>query len=153
MTATVHALVGASIASKLTDPTISLPIIFVSHFLLDKIPHWDPLTNKASKSFDRIIIEIVIDYLVGYTLVILFYGILFPSPTLPYLLLAAFISQLPDTLEGPYILTRKHFPFFYQIYQVQHWFHDVLYNARLGVPWGVVTQVVVAAIFLFWGLT
>lgn len=153
MTATVHALVGASIASKVGNPALALPIIFASHFFLDKIPHWDPLTNKATKPFDRIMVEIVMDYIIGYALVILIYGVLFPTPALPYLLLAAFISQLPDTLEGPYILTKKHFPVFYQIYQVQHWFHDVLFNARMNAPWGVVTQAVTAAIFVLWSLT
>lgn len=149
MTATVHGLVGASIATMIPNPVIAFPIIFLSHFLLDKIPHWDPLTNKANKTFPRILSEIGVDYITSYLLVILFFGVFFQSQNLPYLLLAAFISQLPDTLEGPYILTKKHFPVFYQLYQVQHWFHDVWFNARLKAPWGIVTQVVVATIFLY----
>lgn len=149
MTATVHALVGASIATMIPNPEVALPLVFISHFLLDKIPHWDPLTNKANKSYRRILTEIGFDYVISYALVILIFGVLFQSQNLPYLLLAAFISQLPDTLEGPYILTKKHFPVFYQLYQVQHWFHDVWFNARLKAPWGVITQVVVAIAFLY----
>ncbi len=150
MTATVHALVGASIATMIPNPVVALPIIFISHFLLDKIPHWDPLTNKANKTFNRILTEIGLDYLVSYLLVIVIFGAIFHNQNLPYLLVAAFVSQLPDTLEGPYILTKKHFPVFYQLYQVQHWFHDVWFNARLKAPWGVVTQVVVAILFIVW---
>lgn len=150
MTATAHALVGASIATMIPNPAIALPLVFLSHFLLDKIPHWDPLTNKLNKTFPRILTEIGFDYVISYVLVILIFGVLFQSQNLPYLLLAAFISQLPDTLEAPYILTKKHFPVFYQLYQVQHWFHDVLFNARLKAPWGIVTQVVVATLFIIW---
>lgn len=144
MTATVHALVGAAIATKIGNPALALPLCLLSHFILDKIPHWDPLTNKTTKSFPRILKEISADYLIGYVLVMLIFGFS------PYLLLAAFVSQLPDTLEAPYILTKKHFPIFYQFYQVQHWSHDVWFNARLNAPWGIVTQVVTVVIFLLW---
>lgn len=39
MTATNHALSGAAIGLAITQPLIALPLAFVSHFVLDAIPH------------------------------------------------------------------------------------------------------------------
>lgn len=39
MTATNHALSGALIGAVVTQPVLALPLAFVSHFVLDAIPH------------------------------------------------------------------------------------------------------------------
>lgn len=150
MTATVHALVGASIASHIPIPGLAIVIAFISHFLLDKVPHWDAMTNKATKTKQRILVEVIIDYILGYALIVLLAPIFWPETSITYMWVVAFFSQLPDTLEAPYILTKQKIILSYQVYQVQHWFHDVGFNARMNAPWGVITQVVTVAIFLLW---
>lgn len=42
MTATNHALTGAAIALAVKRPELALPLAFVSHFVLDAIPHYGP---------------------------------------------------------------------------------------------------------------
>ena len=42
MTATNHALTGAAIALSVKSPVLAIPLAFVSHFLLDAIPHYNP---------------------------------------------------------------------------------------------------------------
>jgi hypothetical protein len=41
MLSIAHGSTGALIASKIPNPFISFPIILASHFLEDRIPHWD----------------------------------------------------------------------------------------------------------------
>ncbi|MBI2012734.1 hypothetical protein HYS90_02270, partial [Candidatus Curtissbacteria bacterium] len=50
MTATAHALIGASIAAKITNPYLGIPLAIISHFVADLIPHWDAGTNHREKS-------------------------------------------------------------------------------------------------------
>lgn len=52
MTATNHAITGAVIGLLVQDPYVALPAAFVSHFVCDAIPHFDPAgdNNKWLKS-------------------------------------------------------------------------------------------------------
>jgi len=47
---TPHVVVGAAIATKIANPFISLPLAFASHFLLEKVPHWNPHLNTEKKN-------------------------------------------------------------------------------------------------------
>ena len=51
MLETPHVAVAAAIAYKIPDPTISLPLVFVSHFVFDMYPHWNPLIHKEKKLY------------------------------------------------------------------------------------------------------
>lgn len=147
MTATGHALVGASIASLVPNPAISLPLAILSHFLGDKLPHWDVMTDKG-KSKRQIFFQATLDVLVGFLLVgIIFIGY-WHSPNPVVILLGAFAAQLPDWLELPYFLFGKNFPVAYQNYKIQKWVHDAWFDSRLPAPWGVVTQTVIVLLFL-----
>lgn len=48
MTATNHALTGALIGFSISDPWIALPLAFISHFILDVIPHYGSNQNSNS---------------------------------------------------------------------------------------------------------
>ena len=152
MTATAHALIGASIARIVPDPVIGLPLALFSHFICDKVPHWDPMTTAKEKSRRLILYQTVADVLVGYFLVFLFFFVFTQSANPTYILLSAFVAQLPDWLEIPYVFLDSKTPPFYQNYKFQKWLHDVGFNARMRAPWGVVTQLVVIALFLIWAL-
>lgn len=152
MTATGHALVGAAIATQITNPYLGLPLAFVSHFLGDKLPHWDPMTDKG-KNQERIIKETVFDVLVGYFLVTVIFIYFFHAQNPTYIFLSSFVAQLPDWMEFPYAVFKLKIPFVYDNYRIQKWVHDVWFDARMKAPWGVVTQVVVVAIFILWAST
>lgn len=50
MTAPNHALTGALIGLTITNPALALPVAFLSHFVCDAIPHYDPpVTDKAER--------------------------------------------------------------------------------------------------------
>ena len=59
MTATNHALSGALIGLVITQPAVALPLAFVSHFVLDALPHigLDEFGGhlKARKKFHKIL--------------------------------------------------------------------------------------------------
>ena len=46
MTATNHTLTGVVIGSVVASPYLALPIAFVSHFVLDWLPHYDSKDNN-----------------------------------------------------------------------------------------------------------
>lgn len=53
MLETPHVSVGIAIASKVGNPFLSVPIAFASHFVLDKIPHWNPHFYTETKKEGR----------------------------------------------------------------------------------------------------
>lgn len=152
MTATAHALIGASIAKAIPDPVIGLPISLLSHFICDKIPHWDAMTTAKEKSRRFVLYETIADVVIGYALVIFIFFVWTQTPNPTYLLLSAAAAQLPDWLEIPYVFLHSKMPPFYQIYLFQKWLHDIWFNARLKTPWGVVTQLTIVMLFLIWSL-
>ncbi len=96
MLETPHALVGMVIAATIPNPWVSLPLCFLSHFVVDMLPHWnwEPDTRPLSLLgivFDLILLEILIGYLA------------FRSPLQPNLAGGAFFAILPDLVEAPHI--------------------------------------------------
>jgi len=148
MTASGHAVVGAAIATLISNPVVSLPVALVSHFVCDKVPHWDVMTDK-NKTKTQILFQSTLDVLLGFALVglIFIYFLQVSNPTI--VLLGAFAAQLPDWLELPYFVFGKHYPVFYENYRIQKWVHDIWFDSRLKAPWGIVTQIVVAAVFIW----
>lgn len=56
MTATNHALAGATLGLLVQNPLVALPVAFLSHFVLDAIPHYGPGRNNiGDKSFARML--------------------------------------------------------------------------------------------------
>ncbi len=145
MTATAHALIGASLAAKITNPIIGIPLAVFSHFAADLIPHWDAGTNHKKKTQRRYVMEAAADVLLGFALVFL----LFRNTANPtYLWTMVISAQLPDWIESPSSILGFHIPPF-------SWMDWVGHNlqSRMQLPWGLVTQIVTVAVFLIWGLS
>lgn len=53
MTAPNHALTGAVIGLSISNPFVALPLAFLSHFVCDLIPHYDPPTVGAKRLDSR----------------------------------------------------------------------------------------------------
>jgi hypothetical protein len=103
-----HAVVGATIASKIPNPLIAYPLVIVSHFLLDFfIPHWNPRLyteyhkkGALSKTTKRIIF---IDGFFGLLLTTLIAFLKLPNLNQTfYVLLGAAFGVLPDAIEIPH---------------------------------------------------
>lgn len=153
MTSTAHTLVGGAIAQAIPNPYIALPLIVMSHFLMDCIPHWDMGTNWRSRSKKLTGALAIAETLTGITIAYILYQGKVESP---FLLFAIIASILPDWLETPwYILfahQNKHVPskhaslferLAFGIYRLENLFH-----AKAQFPLGVLTQIATVAFFL-----
>lgn len=94
MTTIPHVITGAAIGSLSPNLTVAITGGFFSHFVLDFIPHWDPLFNKRypnrfKKSKLLFYFLLVVD--LGVSVVILI--LVFPYPNL---FLGAIAGTLPD---------------------------------------------------------
>lgn len=101
-----HALTGAFLATKLSNPVLAVPLILLSHYAFDAVPHWDVGTglSKGTKSPQSAIKHEVIDLALAGILVLVY----FPTPYLGLLsfilspaIYGATIGLLPDFLEAP----------------------------------------------------
>lgn len=140
MTATAHALIGASIATSVTNPILGIPLAIASHFLADLIPHWDAGTNHRQKTMTRIKIEAVFDVLLGFGLSYIIFRNFVDTKYLFTMIIAA---QLPDWLEAPSWM----FGFKVPPFSWMDWLGHKI-QARMQLPWGLVTQVVVILIMM-----
>ncbi|MEK7061040.1 MAG: hypothetical protein AAB954_00060 [Patescibacteria group bacterium] len=110
MLETPHALLGAAIAVKLGNPALSIPLAFASHFILERVPHWNPHlnaeTDKYGKPTKNSTIIVVIDSSLA---LILGSAIAFSQPNtlmIINVLLSSFAAVLPDLIEAPYFFLR-----------------------------------------------
>lgn len=141
MLALSHALTGAVIASKTTNPALGYALAVISHPLLDLIPHWDFNTrcNGHRKVTTTLLLSLT-DAVLGFTLGFF----LFKSQVDPQVLFTTmFLSQLPDWLESPYHLLNWKFPPFIWVKRFQHFCHW-----KLAFPWGFITQLAYLALIL-----
>jgi len=119
MTLTTHAVIGSAIASIIPlHPVIGFCAGFLSHFLLDSIPHWDyPLRSESinpskggTLTFDK---DVIIDLSrIGFDigLGIAFSIAFFISDTPLFLILVGSCSGiLPDALQFVYSRYPKSF--------------------------------------------
>lgn len=140
MTATAHALIGASIAAKISNPVIGIPLAILSHFIADLVPHWDAGTNHRKKSSMRLKMEAAADVLLSMALTVLFFwGRVEPI----YLFTMVFAAQLPDWLEAPSWMFGLKIPPFSWLDYLGH-----KLQSRMQLPWGLVTQIVTVGIIL-----
>ena len=153
MTLTAHSVMAAAVVSKISNPALGLPLVLLSHFVVDKIPHWDVMTNK-NKTKTQIIFGTILDIIWGFLAAILTIFFVSKGGINPiYFFTAVVLSQLPDLYEAPHLIFNWNFPGSKLDYQFQKWVHDVGFDARLRAPWGIVTQIINCALFIYWGLT
>lgn len=104
-----HAVTGAFIATKIGNPAIAVPIIILSHYLEDAVPHWDAGTGLGSgKKTAKVAFKHgVIDLVIAGIMVLIYFPLssFNPSTLLTHLgdvqIWGAFLGLLPDFLEAP----------------------------------------------------
>ncbi|OGM24544.1 hypothetical protein A3D00_04845 [Candidatus Woesebacteria bacterium RIFCSPHIGHO2_02_FULL_38_9] len=112
MLETPHVVVGAAIATKIGNPFLAIPLAFGSHFLLERVPHWNPHLNTELKKYGKPTKQstmlVIVDVILSLT-----FGLSIASKVLPDLghaatvVAACFFSVLPDIMEGPYYFLNK----------------------------------------------
>lgn len=148
---TPHVVVGAAIAAKIGNPLLAIPLAFGSHFILEKVPHWNPHLNTEMKKYGKITKKstyiVIVDVIAS-----LASGLYIASRTLPdtnhflYVLIAAFVAVLPDVIEGPYFFLNMKNEF------IKKWiaFQKSIQVDTQIIP-GLATQVI-TVITTFWWL-
>lgn len=149
MLETPHVALGMAIAVKIGNPYLAIPIAFTSHFLLDKVPHWNPhfYTEKQKggrpSSFSTAIA--IADELVAIALTLFVAYTFLPNTTMSMLILiCSFMSVLSDQIKFPY--------FFFNVNGlIKKWvLWERTIQVEIGPFWGMVTQLITLAASLFW---
>ena len=143
-----HTIVGATIATKIPNPLISLPLAFFSHFLLDLIPHWNPSLYSETKKFGKptqkstqfVILDIILSLGAGFFIA----SRALPNTTWAIIIvLTCFASVVADVIEGFYFFLGIRTKFLENLIEFQH-----RYQRRVPVVPGIVVQIVIILLFL-----
>jgi hypothetical protein len=118
MLETPHVVVGAAIAARVVNPLLAIPLAFISHFVLDRVPHWNPHISTEKRLYGHITKKSVA-VIVGDAGLALAVGTVIATttaftPGMPITIeyfdwskfaltmACCFASVLPDLLEAPY---------------------------------------------------
>lgn len=150
MLETSHVIVGATIATKVVNPILSLPLAFGSHFVLDRTPHWNPHLNTELKKHGNVTKNTTKIVALDVALA-LASGTFIASQALPdtnrffIIMFASFLSVLPDVVEGPYFFLRM------KGKKIERWIKfqkSIQYDIPI-IP-GLLTQVLTIATCFYW---
>ncbi len=142
MTASNHVVTGALIAAVVPIGAVALPLAFISHFLLDMLPHYGHETDDRywlTPAYTRVLIaDGILTAAMAAALFIL-------QPTNWFLLLlAGVVALIPDILWIPYYIHDRKFPESKQ----RNPFDDILKKIQWGErPWGIYVEIVWFALF------
>lgn len=150
MLETPHVIVGAAIAAKVGSPYLAIPLAFMSHFVLDRIPHWNPHFYTESKKYGKPKMQSVVMAIVD-ELVALGSGLLIAYQFMPdYKMVATviaccFFSVLSDQIKLPY--------FFLNIKKglLEKWVNfERSIQIEVKPFWGITTQILTILASLYW---
>lgn len=155
-----HTMAAIAIATVVKQPELALPLAFLSHFVLDFIPHWDPSalvaileakpgTGRYSAKVPVKVGRDVLLFILTDFLLALFLGLLFVWRALPDTVLAAtiffacFLANLADGFSLPLLFGKRwRWVLFFRR------FHRGTHIKRLSLFWGLLAQAAVIAIGL-----
>lgn len=140
MLSIAHGATGALIASKIPNPFISIPLVLLSHYLEDRVPHWDVgqgLTKNRKSKKAAFLQELFFDF--PLSVVFVYFVFQFGHPLDWHIWLGWFVALLPDFLEFPFLfLDMKFFPIT-QLARLHAWVHRSTPNKL----WGMLPQILV----------
>ena len=150
MLETPHVIVAAALAYKVGNPALALPLALGSHFVLEKVPHWNPHLNTEKKKYGHLTSQtkriIFIDSFIA-----LITGFYIASLTLPNLeqaiviVFACLFSILPDLLEAPYFF----WDYKNKSIKKLHKFQKSIQNDTTPLP-GLFTQILTILAAILW---
>jgi hypothetical protein len=150
MLETPHVIVGAAIASKIPNPYIAIPMAFLSHFVLEKVPHWNPHLNSETEKFGKPT-SLTTKIVIIDSCLSLISGLFIASRALPNsghaltIIFASFFAALPDLIEAPYFFLNIKNKF------IKNW---IILQKSLqedaGIVVGLLTQVVTVIAAIYW---
>ncbi len=134
MLSIAHGTAGALIALKINSPFLSIPLILASHYLEDRVPHWDIGQGLSSWKKTRkaaFLQELFFDFPLSILLVYLIFQIGHPFDWRIWL--GWFVGLLPDFLEFPYLFLDMKFTPIRQLAAFHSWVHRSTPDKLLGL--------------------
>ena len=154
-----HILIGAAITTAVPNPLLGLLFAFLSHFLLDRIPHWEysiePLKEIKTKGMRYgmpILRRVMLDGTAGFILVIFAVAIHRGENSFFLALWGGFFGILADGLTMLFFLRKNNGLFsralkiFYALHQKIH------FDKKTGPPAlriGLATQAIASLVALY----
>lgn len=148
MTLTTHATLGAVIGRATGNPLLAFVFGFISHFLIDMIPHGDTGTSDNFRIYKRRRKRAVAYVMVDAVVALFFVLVLSNTKDIDSMRTFSWGiagGVLPDFLVGLYELTKS--PFLRWTYRLHFFFHDFFVKRRGDVPlfYSLMAQVVLIA--------
>jgi len=156
MILTTHSIVGAGVASLVTtNPILGFFVGFLSHYVLDAIPHWDYKLLSYEKSEDGKTENLYIGKNFYYDLLRIFRDIAFGLlitllflwdknfSSFPLLFSGAIGGIMPDALQLVYLKYKKQ-PLVL-LHKIHNYFHTKINWKNKPLP-GLLTQIIVILI-------
>lgn len=146
---TPHVVVAAAIATKVANPALAIPLALGSHFILEKVPHWNPHWNTEKKKFGKVTNQTIILVLIDAGIALMA-GTYIASLALPNyglaitVLFASLAGVLPDLIEAPYFFFDKRSKF------IDKW---ILFQKSIQVDTGVIPGLITQTLTIiaaFW---
>lgn len=146
MLLSVHATVGAIIGESVDTPLLAFIFAFISHFLLDLIPHGDKELIKAYRNNFK---NRGMLYLIYFDLLTtpVFLGILFLLGHLTYsttVLWGIIGGVLPDILVAVHEISDK---FFSRTHKFHDWTHEK-FKWSIPLKFGIIVQIIIIYLIL-----
>lgn len=136
-----HILVGAAVAASTQNPLLGLLFAFLSHFILDRIPHWEysvePLRNIPAKGIlyaAPILRRVALDITAGFVVLIVAVAISTNDISFTAWAFGGFFGILPDGLSFLLFIRRKNgrwgiiLKAFYLLHRKMH------FDKKMGLP-------------------
>lgn len=143
MVLTCHLLTGAAIASRISNPILTLPLAFLSHYLLDLLPHKDySITNIKEKRWNKAFFDfskVFLDIFLGILLISLF------SENAPIIFIGALSAIVPDGITFMAILfpQNKLWIQHQKLHKVLNSIGDAEANKKIPYLWGFFSQITI----------
>jgi hypothetical protein len=146
MLISVHAVVGAIIGENVNKPLIAFVLAFISHFLLDLIPHGDKELIKAYRNDFK---NKAMLYLIYFDLITtpILLGLLFYTHEITYsepVLWGIIGGVLPDILVGIHEIFDKYFT---RTHKFHNWTHERL-KWSIPLKFGIIVQIIIIYLIL-----
>ncbi len=139
MLSIAHGPTGALIASKISNPFISLPLAILAHYLQDRVPHWDVgqglthgLKRKAQSFFQELFFDLPLSIVITYFL------FQYNRDFNMNIWLGWFAGLLPDFIEFPRLFLKHNHKLIEWHHKFHKWFHVSIPNKL----WLLLTQVI-----------
>ncbi|GMR19015.1 MAG: hypothetical protein BMS9Abin34_139 [Patescibacteria group bacterium] len=148
MLLTPHVAAGVAIASVVPDPRLAIPLAFLSHFVLDAVPHWDDvglgrLEHRLERVSSRTFRAILLDALLALSFVLIsVYWAMPDYGAAVTVLFTALAAALPDLYYLPLVFFGKRWGWVMWVVRLQS---RVQTNAKASKTSGLLSQTALVA--------